>query len=498
MGTYVSMGAYDAVLSIPSFKGLLQYGDGVGLDPRYAAECSNALTTQGYLRPMCACDELEAVLPRAIDTLTMLHRRWYRTDGEKDIIIASCNGQLYWTLPSGDKWRRIPLPATFAQERYQGENWSCVSYEINPDGAESPVDVLLMSNAKDGMICVRGDDLSVTVVPTPKKFGVIARHAERIWGGAIEGDPDMLVYSAPYDPFDWEQNDEIPQDGAGDVQQPSWDGDSFTGLIPFGNQLIATKRTKIWRVMGLNPDEYVFSQQYGSGTAYPHTVAVDGTKILMLGNDGLLQFDGETVAPFEQESAKGIFSQMNRERLDGARACLYKGTYYCALPLGDTRDNNAVLMYNTKEGTFLLRMDTPVESFLPTETDLFFTSSTAPGHLYIWQEDSWETKKEALPMQWVTPWFDFGYKNVQKGSFAVFFTAECAEEAELTIGIQTEKKLKKKTVVILPPDIGKQAKQKRLVFGGNGRRFRVLIESNGKVPWRFLGGMQLEIEIDKD
>ena len=30
----------------------------------------------------------------------------------------------------------------------------------------------------------------------------------------------MLVYSAPYDPFHWEQNDAIPEDGAGDVLQP--------------------------------------------------------------------------------------------------------------------------------------------------------------------------------------------------------------------------------------------------------------------------------------
>jgi len=63
----------------------------------------------------------------------------------------------------------------------------------------------------------------VEAVETPKKFGVITRHAERIWGSGIPSDPDMLVYSAPYDPLDWTANVEQPQDGAGDILQPSWD-----------------------------------------------------------------------------------------------------------------------------------------------------------------------------------------------------------------------------------------------------------------------------------
>lgn len=154
------------------------------------------------------------------------------------------------------------------------------------------MDVLLLSNAQDGMVCVRGDDMSVTRVETPRKFGVIARYAERIWGGAIEDDPDMLVYSAPFDPFDWSANVEIPEDGAGDILQPSWDGDSFTALMPFGSQLIALKRERVWRILGTDPGEYAFKEQYGGGAAFAGTVAVEGERMLMLGREGLLQYDG--------------------------------------------------------------------------------------------------------------------------------------------------------------------------------------------------------------
>lgn len=497
---YTSLGAYNGTLMIPEFKGLNQYGDGIGTDPRFAVESVNALTTEGVLRPMAECEVMPAELPKPIETIALLHRRWYTADNEHDVLIAACDGQLYWSIPDVKVWTRLPLPDGWHQEYYDSNNWSCVSYEINPDDGSAdtaPIDVLIMSNEKDGMIIVRGNDLTTHKVNTPKKFGVITRHAERIWGAAIEDDPDMLVYSAPYDPFDWEQNSEYPEDGAGDIMQPSWDGDSFSALTSFGSQLIALKRTRVWRVIGTNPGEYIFKEQYGGGTQYARTLAVDGTRMLMLGRDGLVQYNGESVAPYYQDYARLVFERMNRDALDQAVGCLYRDTYYCALPLDGSKRNNAVLVFNTQERTWLLREDVAVEAFLPTETALFFTSASTPGRIWRWREDSWE-EGHVLPMRWVGPWQDFGYKNVVKGSFTAYLTVDCEEPVELSLGIQTEKKTKIKTLTFSPPAKGQHAKQRRVVFGGNGRRFRVLIESNGTSRWRMIGGVQIEAETDTD
>ena len=494
------MGAYDATMSIPEFKGLNQYGDGIGLDPRYAVEASNALTTEGVLRPTAPCLLLDGALPKPIQTLAMLHRRWYAADNEHDILIASCDGQLYWALPTAAEWFRLPLPEDWHQEYYDSDEWSCVSYEINPDDGsadEAPIDVLIMSNAKDGMIIVRGDTLTTEKVETPKKFGVIARHAERIWGGAIENDPDMLVYSAPYDPFDWTQNDETPEDGAGDILQPSWDGDSFTALTSFGNQLIALKKTRVWRVYGTNPGEYVFSEQFGGGTQYARTLAVDGTRMLMLGRGGLVQYNGEKVAPYYQEYAAGVFRRMNRGAMEQAVGCLYRDTYSCALPLDGSATCNAVLMFNTQERTWLLREGVSVESFLPTQDTLYFTSSETPGRVWKWREDSWEDG-HADKMRWASTWQDFGRKNMLKGGFTVYLTVECREPVELTVGIETEKKLKTKVMQFAPPENGGRVKQRRVVFGGNGRRFRLVVEGGAGAAWRLIGGVQIVAETDTD
>ena len=493
----ISLGAYNATVGIPEFKGLNQYGDCVGTDPRYAMEATGALTTQGVLRPMAEHTLLPPALESPIETLALLHRRWHSNPDERNVLIAASDGHLYWCLPDGEVWNKIALPEEWIGTRYQENNWSYVTYEINPEGSEAPVDVILLSNASDGMICIRGDDMTASIVPTPKKFGVIARHAERIWGGAIKDDPDMLVYSAPYDPFDWTQNDEIPEDGAGDIMQPSWDGDSFMALKTFGSQLMAFKRNNVWRILGTNPGEYVFSEQYGGGTSYANTVAVDGYRILMLGREGLLQYNGESVAPYQQEYACGVFKRMNRMALEKAFACMYGDMYYCALPLDGSQDNNAVLLYNTSERTWLLRENVEVEAFLPTEDRLYYTSATTPGRVWLWEEDSMQ-KGQAVPMRWMSGWQDFSHHNMTKSGFTVYLTVECSKPAALTVGIQTEKKTKLKTVTFQPPADGKGGKHRMLRFGGSGRRFRVVIESKDGVPWRLIGGMQIEAETDVD
>ena len=493
MASYVSLSNYSGTLRIPEFKGLNQYGDGIGLDPRYAMEASNALTTEGVLRPMGEHVLMPQTLPAPIETLARLYRRWHTdNDDEREILIAASAGQLYWAFPHSEAWAQIPLPAEWPGDQYELNTWSYVNYEINPDESDASIDVILLSNAKDGMIMVRGDDLTAHIVPTPKKFGVITRHAERIWGGAIEGDPDMLVYSAPYDPFDWEQDDEYPEDGAGDVLQPSWDGDSFMALVPFGSQLIALKRNRVWRILGTNPGEYTFKEQYGGGTPYPNSIAVDGSRILMLGRDGLLQYNGENVAPYYQEYASDLWRRLNTFAADRSFACKFRDCYYCAVPLDGSEENNAVVIYNTEERTWLLREGVKVEAFLPAEDALYYTSSTTPGMLWEWKDES----EKAMPLRWVSGWQDFGRLNMSKGGWQIYLTVECEQEVALRVSIQTEKKLKTKAITFSPAEDGKMPKQRRMVFGGNGRRFRIILEADGGVMWRLIGGLQIEAETD--
>lgn len=492
---YNTLNTYDARARIPQFQGLMQYGNEGTNNPCYAREAVNMMTPGGVLQPCAKPKTLEPELDSPIETLAQFYRRWHAVDGEREVLVAASDGKLFYALKNADEWTQLPFPEGVTA--YESNRWSWVTYEINEAGKD-PIDILLLSNAKDGMVFVRGDTLTVTPVTTPYKFGVITRYAERIWGGATPDEPDLLAYSKPFYPTDWAANTEIPEDGGGDIRQPSWDGDSFTHIVQLGSQLICFKKNRIWRVLGTDPGEYTFKEQYGGGASYPGTVVVDGEKIYMLSDEGLLGYDGLNASPFMQEYAQDIWARLNKSKLDHACACIHKGAYYLSVALDESEVNNAVVIYDTSEQTWLVRDDLKVERWLSSGDTLYFTSSVAPGKLYQYVEDGWRENGAAVKCSWTSPWNDLNYRDYNKGGFTVYLTAECRKELELSISIQTEKKKKTKVYTVEPPKEGQFAKQKRMFFGGTGRRFRIIIESSGEAMWRLIGGIEIIAEIDGD
>jgi hypothetical protein len=415
------------------------------------------------------------------------------------------------------------------------EDWTAEHWEQL--GAD-PTDILLFSNADDGMFCLYGDTLDVMPVVTPKKFGVIARYNERIWGGGITGDPDMLVYSAPFNPFDWAAQIEIPEDGAGDIMQPTWDGDSFLALKQYGNVLLAIKRNSIWRISGTNPGEFVMQQQYGGGTIAENTVAIYNDFAYMLGEYGLMRYDGSGAFPFQQdalqtlmrervnrrlnvedypqysstrkyfpgdrcqylnvfykcrESTTGTFDdtcweQLRANPMMAACAGMWNGVYCLALPTGDSDYCDTILQYDTLSRAFSLRTGVSVESFLQINERLFYTSARYPGRVFELDD----TQGEVRPVKWISGYQDLGVKNSIKSAFVFYAMVECEVPVELWLGIRTEKKWKEKKVTIRP------GKLKRVNLNTQGRVFRLEIRSYQAIPYTIAGGIKVDLELDPD
>lgn len=534
-----SLHAYDADVWVPEFRGIKQDDDGMNSDLRFADEEENLETINGTLQPLAAIEYFPEVFPEArIETLAWFYRRWYDSAGSKGWLVAAAGGKLYYKQ-TGNRtpWQEIPFPDGVTE--YQSNVWSWITYEVNPQGSDYPVDVLILSNPVDGMVMIVppkevntwGDAKLTTwgdpnetgktwrdrlstdwegqaiTVPDDVKFGVIERYGERIWGGAIPGEPDQLIYSAPYDPLDWEANAEIPEDGAGVISQPSWDGRSFTALKAFGDQLLAFKENKVWRVLGIEPGSFEMKEQFGGGAPYPNTVAVDVEKVFLTDDNGPAVYDGMSVNPYAREQIRRVWQSVNKGALDQMCAILHDHRYYLAIPTNGSEVNNAMLVYNQDEGTILYYNQIFIEAFLSTPEGLFATTSTTPGKVMQIHRDSWVTgAAEGLPTKWVSPWIDFGRKNIQKGGFELYFAPEVKDEAvTFNFTIQTEKKSKMKTYTAEPLDssakeVGKQHRFKRLHFGGAGRRFRVIIETESGVtaPWRLIGGLHLVVETDPD
>jgi hypothetical protein len=553
---YYTLHAYDADVRIPLFAGLRQ-SDEIATDLRFAAEAENVETPNGILQSQAEYNVLPGSFETKIETLAYFWRRWYTGTGSKGWLIAVTDGGFYYKqIGEGFDWINIPLPQTISS--IQNNVWSWITYERNVTLGETSytVDILIMSNADDGMIIISPPDApniwddvdehdweywsaytwedllsmkwSIQKVDTRartetegeeeednpyRNFAVIARSNDRVWGTGVPGEPDTLYYSAVYDPTDWKAYDpegiDAPdaddpramEDCAGEVRQPTWNGASFTALTQFGDQLLAFKGNGVWRVMGVGPGEYTFTEQYGGGTLYPYTVAVNLDRVFLVERDGLSIYDGMTVSPFNRPYIERFWRTVNKDAMDQMCAIVYKQKYYLALPTGESEVNNALLIYDIETGTFLVYNDVYIESMTLVGDELIATSSSLPGRMLSVLYDSWETgMSSGKGSKWETPWMDFNYKTIAKGGYEIYFNPEVKGLAvTFRFTIQTEKKSKTKDVTIPPTTF--QAKQKKIRFGGTGRKFKLIIEvlpHPKKAVWRLTGGIHMVVETDPD
>lgn len=489
--------SYESSVRSSDWSGLYQGGDGYNINLKYAVDGRNFDVRGGTLCPLTALKELPGKIEgNRIGTLMALTQR-YDTSGA-DAVAA---GTTYLVAAAGSGiWTRA-LDETVWVKRYDGmqsDVFDFVTYEVNSRNGEvtnAPVDVLLFTNAQDGMFCLYADDLSVAPIhiqpegeSEPIKFGIICRHAERIWGSGITADPDKLMYSAPYDPFDWEQNNEIPEDGAGDILQPSWDGDRFVALRNYGSYLLAFKKETVWRVIGTNPGEYVMKEQFGGGTIIENSVAGYGDVMLMLGYDGLMSYDGVGVTAFQQDVVKKIMRRLSPGYARTATAGVSGETYYLALPLDGSTSNNAILEYSFTDRAFSLREGVSVNSFLEWGGVMYALGGENPAAVYTLGHG--EDSGNALPMLWVSGWQDAGARNITKSVFGVYLMSDTG--MEINVGVETEKKLKSKRVTLNP------GKPKTVRVNVAGRYFRFRFETVQEAWWNLSGGYQATFELDYD
>ena len=57
---------------------------------------------------------------------------------------------------------------------------------------------------------------------------------------------------------------ETPEIGGGVINQPTWDGDRFISLEPFGGYLLAVKERTIFEIRGTDPSSFTITEAYGT------------------------------------------------------------------------------------------------------------------------------------------------------------------------------------------------------------------------------------------
>ena len=490
----VSDRSYEGRFAIPAPKGVYQAAGDTNADIGYAYRAENMRTERGMLATSYGTSRAFPALGAPIETLERFHRR-SRPD-DPDVFVAGAGGAIYTYTAGSEGW-------VMRADGFMSSRWSCVTYEAEEEG--ETVDILIMSNAKDGMIAVFGSDLRVekkTLAIGDEyenvRFAVLSRHAERIWGTGAEGYPDDIFYSRPYDPFDWTDVPDTPELGGGLIRQPTWDGDAFLALHPFGGYLLAIKPGTVFEIRGTDPGNFTITQAYGTdGPVQADSICVDRQRMYYLTNGGIGVYDGSTLALLNRDALHETMRLMQGDCRTAA--CMCDHVYYLALGIKDSdgdslTENNAVIEYDTERGTFMIRKGIRVKDFYSLGGQIYFTQADSPYEVLRYNDPkSGSYMGQPMKSLWETPWMDLG-KDYRKRDFVLRFTAEADEnDVPVSISIVTERREKTRTVMLQ-----KERRDYRVKIQCSGVRMKLRIESGARAAgWRIFGGIQAEYTLDE-
>jgi len=474
-------------LTIRRFTGLEQsLGDGSGqLDTAW--EAFNMNTRHGHLSGCHGWKRFLPALPVEEPIVTLA--RFYRRSHPAPEVLVAATADTLWAYT--DHWQQLGTG-------YASGAWDWVCYEDTAliGGQEQMTDVLLLTNPLDGMLALFGHDLSLIPIPTPAKFGFLARYKERIFGSGALDTPDSIYYSQPFDPTAWDTVEEagvlLPEVSGGRIDAPTWDGDRFIALVPFGASLLAFKRQSVYRLYGADPGEFYLRDQYGAdGPIAEDTVAVEADAAYLLSGAGLSVYDGSAVRPLRRDSLHTLWEAVDPDRLPQSQGAICGHIYYYTLPMAS--GGFRLMELDLTRGT-LMAYDGPSPTcLLAWEDTLLFADSHAPGQLFALDPTADEGDFDH-PALWVSPWHDGGTPVRVKSDFRLSGMLELTGDeptACLSVTLETDRGSKTRTIA-WPSGRGKKPFTLRLPC--YGRRFRLKFASDSGHRFSLCGPLELSFD----
>lgn len=483
---------YAGSFTIPPPKGIWQAEGDTNISLKYAARAENIRTELGLIASAFGTSPAFPPLGAPIVTLRRFVRRSRPDDPE--VFLAAAGGALYTYTMGSEGW-------VLRADGFLCDDWSDVTYETTENG--QTVDILILSNALDGMAVVFGDDLRVERRAlaigddfADVKFARLGRYAERVWGVGAPGYPDSIFYSRPYDPFTWTGVPETPELGGGVINQPTWDGDSFLDVRPFGGYLLAIKERTIFEIRGTDPSSFTISEAYGSdGPIQPKTICADTGALLFLSRGGLALYDGSSARLLSRDALRCTMDSLAPATASRARACIAGHVYYLAVCIDGAQENNAVIEYDVERGTFMLRTGIRVRDMCSVGTEVYCTLTNAPYRVMRFDDaKACGYDGGAMECLWQTGWLDLGKDRVKR-DFVLRFTAEAgADGLPLALTLETERGQKTRVALL-----SRARRDYRVRIQLAGRRVRVLLRAQAReAGFAITGGIQVNYTADEE
>lgn len=573
----ISDSSYSASFSIPTPKGVYQADGDSNIAINYAYDARNIRTEENLLASAYGTRRAFPSLSARVETLERFYRRQHDGNPRADqfympeVWIAAAGGHVYAYLRKRSQgftigpepvipetpdsagkppaaWQVCPVvdkAGSTTNITFKSNKWACVTFEaVHYKDGKYTTDVLIMSNDQDGMYVLWGDTLQMehctvwtdgehtdSEVPgvagddhdqlgnehREVKFSTLCRYNERIWGTGDPNYPDRLFYSKPYDPLDWSDLglQDTPELGGGNIDQPTWDGDKFIALVPYGNYMLACKTRTVFEIRGTDPSTFTFNTAFGSDAPLEaRTICADGTYLYFLTRAGLGVYDGTSTRMLARDALCKTLAHIDYDRIGLATACIRNHVYTLALRTMTQTDlewtpeegepwelyvrrlcNNVIVEYDTLRRTFMLRDGLNVVDFYAIDGTIYCTLFDAPYEIMVYNAEGENNySHEPIHSHWETAWLDLG-KTFRKKDFVVRFTAESQyEDCPITVILQTDRREKSRIVLL-----HKDRRDYRIPIQMTGRRVKLIIRANRMQSWWAIhGGVQIDYTYDEE
>lgn len=185
-----------------------------------------------------------------------------------------------------------------------------------------------------------------------------AIHQDRIFvTSSMIGKKSQIWWSEPNEPEHW------PPMNFWEVK--AGDGDEIVKLIPFWGELVILKRRSIHLFKGTSFEDFRLDEiESKRGCVGPRAAVTDNTVIYMVSDEGLLKFNGLRVTNLTRERIPDFWNErVNFDALHLASVEMWNGLVLAAIPIDGSRQNNAVLVHDTRIGSFWLWTNMPVSQY---------------------------------------------------------------------------------------------------------------------------------------
>lgn len=468
--------ADESQIYIEKFTGIDQGMDAAGLQSGASPDAQNMLCNGGVLST--AKGYAKYPLPRVPEAIRTLMKFYRRNDsGSKDSFLLAASDTIVYVYDSTYGW------VILCPSMHSGY-YDFINYQRNG------TDIVIFSNGKDAVQKWTGYESADNLAGEPPKFATLCLHYERVWGAGINNMPDRVCYSKAFNPEDWSTPEE-----AGYIDIPTWNGGSILALKTVYNDVAVFKDYDVYRIYGTYPGNYEVSRVHGvTGPIAQRSIVQTGDIVYFLGADGLCGYDGTRAVPLGDRKLERFFSAMNREYVKYACGAACGDKVYIALPEGSAATcNNAVVEYDTRKGTYMIRRGFRVDTFLEYDGKLLFANNT--GFIYEYGVGS-TYDGAAIESWWKTPVFDLAAKNITKASTMIYAVANGAgvEGGAGLINIKAEFDGKVKQRQFALPQ---EAKNVRFPLRNRGRRMQFTF-SNVDGSSYAVETPQIMLELDED